>query len=312
MTATHLANPDLASDKISGTNPDQDAKSFLQLIEQKINFALGDAPANPDALTNYTFRKKALFSSLLRGPAVEWYESSVEAATPWNDIRTGFIARFSDGRNKFRHRLEMEHCIRRDGEEIRNFLHRIKITVDKGWPDDMSGVAGAQQPAERDAQARQRGQRYMDYSLRGLRPKYLQRKAQEYLMEHPNATWNDFWAHIIQKDVSFQVSSNFPNDEEQTKAKLATLGKEIKSHRAELQEHRNIAIEGTPKPIDPHQKGQQNATRFCGFCRTNGHTPSWSRKKIRDDELKRNENERTAEKKVTFTQDYNKKRGPSH
>ena len=53
-------------------------------------------------------------------------------------------------------------------------------------------------------------------------------------------------------------------------------------------------------------------TRFCNYCRTNGHTPSWCRKKIRDEELKRIENERTAEKKVTFTQDYNKKRGPDH
>ena len=85
----------------------------------------------------------------------------------------------------------------------------------------MNGIARAQQIAERDAQARQRRQRYMDYSLRGLRPRYLQRKAQEYLMEHPNATWNDFSTHIIQKDVSFQVSLNFLNDEEQTKAALA-------------------------------------------------------------------------------------------
>ena len=66
MAATHLAYPDLALDKFSGTDPDQDAESFIQLIERKINFALGDAPANADALANYNFRKKALFSSLLR------------------------------------------------------------------------------------------------------------------------------------------------------------------------------------------------------------------------------------------------------
>ena len=148
MAATHLGYPDLALDKFSGTDPDQDAESFIQLIERKINFALGDAPANPDALANYNFRKKALFSSLLRGPAAEWYGSTIEAATPWEDIRTNFITRFSDGRNKFRHRLEVEHCIRRDGEEIRNFLHRIKKTVDKGWPDDMNGIARAQHNAE--------------------------------------------------------------------------------------------------------------------------------------------------------------------
>ena len=151
--------------------------------------------------------------------------------------------------------MKVEHCVRRDGEEIRNFLHRIKRTVDKGWPDDMNGIAGPQQAAERDTQTRQRRQRCIDYSLRGLRPNFLRRKAQEYLMEHPNATWNDYSAHIIHKDVSFQVSSNFLNDEEQTKAELASLGKEMKNLRTELQEHLVNAIEGTSKPVDPNQKG---------------------------------------------------------
>ena len=119
--------------------------------------------------------------------------------------------------------MEVEHCVRGGGEEIRNFLHRIKKIVDKGWPDDMEGIA-RDRAAERQAQGRQRRQRYIDCTLRGLRKRYLQRKAQEYLMENPNATWNDFSTRIIQRDVSYQVSSNFLNDEEQTKAQLASLG----------------------------------------------------------------------------------------
>ena len=110
--------------------------------------------------------------------------------------------------------MEVEHCIRGDGEEIRNFLHRIKRTVDKGWPDDMERIAPADHGAEGAAQGRHRRQRYIDSSPKGLRPRYLQRKAQEYLMENPNATWNDFSTRIYQRDVSFQVSSNFLNDEE--------------------------------------------------------------------------------------------------
>ena len=102
-------HPDLALDKFSGTDPNQNAESFIQSIERKINFALGDAPANPDALAKYTFRKNALFSSLIRGPAAEWYESNIEAAAPWEDIRTNFLTRFSDERNKFRYRMELEH-----------------------------------------------------------------------------------------------------------------------------------------------------------------------------------------------------------
>ena len=117
----------MALDKFSGTDPDQDAEEFIQVIECKINFALGTEPDEADdAHVIYLFRKKALFSSLLRGPAAEWYGSTIQDATIWNDFRTLFITRFSDGRNKFRHRMEVEHCIRADGEEIRSFFQRIK------------------------------------------------------------------------------------------------------------------------------------------------------------------------------------------
>ena len=99
MANTHLAYPDLAIDKFFGTDPDRDAESFIQLIERKINFALGDAPADAGELVNYTFRMKALVSSLLRGPATEWYESKITNATTCENVRTNFITRFSDGRN---------------------------------------------------------------------------------------------------------------------------------------------------------------------------------------------------------------------
>ena len=111
MANTLLAYPDLALDKFSGTDSDQDAESFVQLKERKINFALGDAPADPDVLVSYTFRKNTLFSSLLQGPAAEWYEKNIENATTWEDTREQFITRFSDGENKFRHRMEVEHCV---------------------------------------------------------------------------------------------------------------------------------------------------------------------------------------------------------
>ena len=144
MANTHLAYPDLAIDKFSGSDPDWDAESVIQLIERKINFALGDA----GELVNYTFSKKAMFSFLLRGPDAVWYESNFTIATTWENVRTNFITRFSDGRNKFRCHMEVEHCIRGDGEEIRNFLNRIKRTVDKGWPDDLNGIEAAHNNAE--------------------------------------------------------------------------------------------------------------------------------------------------------------------
>ena len=79
--------------------------------------------------------------------------------------------------------MEMEHCIRGEGEQVRNFLHRTKRTVDKGWPKDMGGIETVQINGEREAQGRRRRQTYIDYSLKGLGPRYLQRKAQENLIK---------------------------------------------------------------------------------------------------------------------------------
>ena len=36
--------------------------------------------------------------------------------------------------------MEVEHCIRADGEEFRKILHHINRTVNKSWPDDMNGT----------------------------------------------------------------------------------------------------------------------------------------------------------------------------
>ena len=73
-------------------------------------------------------------------------------------------------------------------------------------------------------------------------------------MENPNAIWIDFSTRVIQRDVPFPVSSNFLNDEEQTKAQMATLDQEMKNLRSELQEHRVNAVEGNSRTVDPTKK----------------------------------------------------------
>ena len=81
MANAHLAYPDLALDKFSGTDPDQDAEAFIRLKECRINFVLGtELHAADDEHVIYLFQKKALFSSLLRGPAAEWYGSTITDA----------------------------------------------------------------------------------------------------------------------------------------------------------------------------------------------------------------------------------------
>ena len=105
-------------------------------------------------------------------------------------------------------------------------------------------------------------------------------------MEKPNATWNDFATRNIQRDVNYQVSSNFLNGEEQMIVQLASLGQKMKNLRSEPQEHRVKALEKSRQP-DPNQERQQNATRCCNYCRTNGQAPCWCRKRIQDEGIRR-------------------------
>ena len=62
---THLAYPDQALVKFSGTEPDQDAKSFNQLFERKINFALGDATEDLGTPNIHTWLTLALLTRRL-------------------------------------------------------------------------------------------------------------------------------------------------------------------------------------------------------------------------------------------------------
>ena len=83
MAPAHLAYPNLAFDKLSGTEPNQNAESYIQLFERKNNFALRDAREDANKMVNYTFRKKALFSFLLGVPTAEWYENSLTHDPTW-------------------------------------------------------------------------------------------------------------------------------------------------------------------------------------------------------------------------------------
>ena len=130
-------------------------------------------------------------------------------------------------------------------------------------------------------------------------------------MENPNATWNDFSTRIIQREVSYRISSNFLNDEEQTKVQLASLGQELKNLRSELQEHRVNALENTRQP-HPNQKCRHSATRFCSYCRINGHIQTWCRRKMRDEEIRRVQYDMSLKRNVAHiwdcgTSDFNRK-----
>ena len=87
---------------------------------------------------------------------------------------------------------------------------------------------------------------------------------------------------------------------------------DLKGIKLQIKEQMNNTINEVEKTVDPNATGRRMATRFCGYCRTNGHTPNWCRKKMRDEEVKKVQNEANAERRITFTNDYNKKTGPGH
>ena len=199
--ANSVAYPDLALEKFIGIDSSEDPTTFVHLIEKKLSFSLGSRPTVRNIQTVYDDRRKALFGSVLRGPAAEWFDS-LEAALTWDEIKTQFIARFTDGKMQYRFRIEAENLKRQPDENFKSFIHRINTLVDKGWPT----------PSDADANAgtackNQRIGKYKDYFIRGLTPPGLKQKAHQALIEDPNKTWDGLKTLIINKDTSLVISA---------------------------------------------------------------------------------------------------------
>ena len=75
--ANTVAYPDLALEKFIGIDSSEDPTAFIRLLEKKISFSLGSGPTvnENNIQTVYDDRRKALFGSVLRGPAAEWFDS---------------------------------------------------------------------------------------------------------------------------------------------------------------------------------------------------------------------------------------------
>ena len=58
-------------ENFSGTEPEDDADAFFGQVEIKIKVTLGQLPAPGKDGENYLIHQRALFASLLRGPAAE-------------------------------------------------------------------------------------------------------------------------------------------------------------------------------------------------------------------------------------------------
>ena len=65
--ANVVAYPELALEKFTGLDPNEDARDFLDIVEKKIAFSLGTRPGDAgDEQDAYDNRQRALFDSILR------------------------------------------------------------------------------------------------------------------------------------------------------------------------------------------------------------------------------------------------------
>ena len=214
-----VAYPDLALEKIIGIDSSEDPTAFICLLENKISFSLGSRLTVNEKKNIQTVcddRRKALFDSILRGPAAAWF-GSLEAALTWDEIKTQFFAGFTDGKMQYQFRNEAENLKRQPGENIKKCIHRIKTLVDKGWPTPSDADANARKACEN-----QRIGKYKDFFIRGLTPPGLKRKAHQALIEDPNKTKDALQTLIINRDTSLVLSAEMSGFQQSSSNSLTT------------------------------------------------------------------------------------------
>ena len=291
--ANVVAYPDISLDKFTGLDPSEDARDFIDIIEQKMQFSLGTRPTagEADARALYDARKRALFGSVLRGPAAQWF-TTVPAADEWPDIRDAFIIRFTDDKDKYRQRIEVENIKRQPNELLKSYIHRLTKAIERGWPD----------PDYNNAYRENKG---IEFFVRGLTPPGLKQKAHQYLIENPANTYEQLRNHISTKDLSFAVSSEFTGNSSSSidnKIEIDGLKDQIRELTSLMRDQKINAAYDANNP-----RNKQNQTRFCKHCRKSGHTIAYCF------ELKRlkEQNRQPPQNRDKFTDNYRRNRSKS-
>ena len=276
--ANTVAYPDLVLEKFIGIDSSEVSTSFIRLLKKKISFFSGNRPAlkENNIQTVYDDRRKALFGSVLRGPAAEWFDS-LEAALTWDEIKTQFIAPFTDCKMQYRFRIEAGNLKRQPDKNIKSYIHRIKTLVDEGWPTPPDADADLRRACENQGIAK-----YKEYFIRGLTPPGLKQKAHQALIEDPNKTWNALQTLIINKDTSLVISAEMSGFQQSSSTSVTTDSRFTNIEKT-LNEMSNMVknhqIDGTFDPNNP--KMTQDFTRFCTYCKKSGQTVNfcWSLKR---------------------------------
>ena len=119
--------------------------------------------------------------------------------------------------------------------------------VDKGWSD-----LGADE----------RAQKNKDFFLRELAPVALKQNAYRHLIENLAITWQALKDHVINKDLSYSVSTSMTGGQSGTSdSRLANVEEQLKKMTEFLQTNKNNA---TYNPNEPRMRQSNN--RFCKYC----------------------------------------------
>ena len=192
-------------------------------------------------------RQRALFGSILSGPPAQWYQG-LSAILPCDEIRDQFIDRFTDDKDKYRKRIEAENIKRQPDELIKSYIHRLSTAEERGWPN----------PTFNDDQ---RTAKKMEFFVRGLSPPGLKQKAHQFLTESPPATCQQLKDHIVTKDFSFAVSSEFTgiaSSSVDNKLEIEGIKDQLKELTELMKDHKTNAAYNPKKP-----RNIQNNTGFC-------------------------------------------------
>ena len=122
MEANVVAYPDIALEKVTALNPTEDAQEFFSLKRRKIQFLLETRnPADAYLQAAYDAIQKALFRSVLRGPAAQWFER-LAPALAWKENRNKFITRFTEAKDEYRKKIEVESIEMQPDELIKKLF----------------------------------------------------------------------------------------------------------------------------------------------------------------------------------------------
>ena len=91
------------------------------------------------------------------------------------------------------------------------------------------------------------------------------------MIEHPNSNWDQFTNHVITKGLTFIGATDPAN--KSTTDKMTSLETHIKELTKLIKNREVSAIndKNSFHQSHPDIKGRPNSTRFCEYCRMNGH-----------------------------------------